>query len=175
MAAAAFTPYQGFVQLAYVTTDFDRALAEFGQRWGVPQWLQLRELEIQTGPGRACRAHVALSFVGPTQLELIQPLSGDVGVYRYRLPDQGYGLCLNHIAQLIQTESEFEALEAHVASAGIAVALRGSANGGQCRYFYTDQRAALGHYFEHVWFSSEGLAFMAQVPRHSPQPLALQP
>ena len=88
-AAWSFAPYHGFLQLAYVTTDFDRALGEFGQRFGVPGWLQMRDLEIQTGPERACRAHVALSFVGSTQLELIQPLSGDVTVYRYRLPDQG--------------------------------------------------------------------------------------
>jgi Glyoxalase/Bleomycin resistance protein/Dioxygenase superfamily len=164
-AAPSFVPYHGFLQLAYVTTDFDRALAEFGQRFGVPEWLQMRDLEIQTGPERSCRAHVALSFVGSTQLELIQPLSGDVTVYRYRLPDQGYGLCLNHIAQLIETEPEFEALEASVVSKAIPIALRGSANSGQCRYFYTDQRATLGHYVEHVWYSPEGLAFMEQIPR----------
>jgi hypothetical protein len=166
-ALPGFTPYQGFLQLAYVTTDFDRALAEFGERYGVPRWLELRDLEIETGENRSCRAHVALSFVGPTQLELIQPLQGDDTVYRYRLPDDGYALCINHIAQLIGTEAEYEALRAQTVALGVPIAMEGIGGGGSTRYFYTDFRDKLGHYLEHIWYSPEGLAFLrGNVPQN---------
>lgn len=164
-ALPGFAPYKGFLQVAYVTTDFDRGLAEFGERCGVPRWLELRGLEIQTGEGRSCRAHVALSYVGSMQLELIQALGGDDAVYRHGLPSQGYGLRFNHMAQLIETEQEFELLQDRVRSSGIPLVMHGSAPGGTTRYFYTDFRDTLGHYLEHVWYSQEGQAFLRdQVP-----------
>lgn len=161
----AFAPYKGFLQIAYVTTDFDRALAEFASQYGVPKWLQLRNLEIETGKDRSCHAHVALTYVGDTQLEVIQPLGGDDTVYRHGLPEQGYALRLNHLAQLVETEAELETIHAEVVAKGIAVSMHGTGGGGTARYFYTDHRASLGHYLEHVWYSPQGLAFLReQIP-----------
>lgn len=161
-----FAPYKGFLQIAYVTTDIDRALSQFAAKYGVPSWLQLRNLEIETGKDRSCRAHVALSYVGPTQLEVIQPLGGDDTVYRHGLPEQGYAVRLNHLAQLIESEAEFEAIHDEVVAKGIPVAIYGTGGGGTARYFYTDHRESLGHYLEHVWYSPQGLAFLReQIPR----------
>ena len=160
-----FAPYKGFLQIAYVTTDFDRALSEFAAQYGVPTWLQLRNLEIETGKDRSCRTHVALTYVGATQLEVIQALGGDDTVYRHGLPEQGYAVRLNHLAQLIDTEAEFDAIHDDVVAQGIPVSIYGTGGGGTARYFYTDHRASLGHYVEHVWYSPEGLAFLReQIP-----------
>ena len=136
-----FAPYKGFLQIAYVTTDFDRALSEFAAQYGVPTWLQLRNLEIETGKDRSCRAHVALAYVGATQLEVIQALGGDDTVYRHGLPEQGYAVRLNHLAQLIDTEAEFEAIHdghVYVEQANVGLKLLCQANG-------LFGRAALAH------------------------------
>jgi hypothetical protein len=161
-----FSPYNGLMQLAYVTTDFDRTLAEFGASYGVPGWLIMRDLEIETGPGRSARTHTALAWVGPMQLEVFQPLSGDVDVYRWGLPDTGYGIQFHHMAQLFDTEAEFDALEQQVLREEIPVAMRGSSGGGMVRYLYTDHRATLGHYLEHIWYAPAARAVFDQIPQN---------
>jgi hypothetical protein len=165
--AVTFAPFKGLVQLAYVTTDFDRAIAEFGERYGVPGWMQMRDLDIETGPGRGNRIHVGLAWVGPTQLEIIQLVSGDDSIYRWRLPETGYGLSFHHMAQLFDAEAELEALEEQVAKDRIPVAIRGSSAGGLVRYLYTDQRSSLGHFVEHIWYAPDvRAALWAQIPRN---------
>jgi hypothetical protein len=148
----ALSPFSGFYQLAYVTTDIDRALDVFATRYQVPKWVELRDMVIEIQPGRTGRIHAALAFVGPTQLELIQPLDGLVGIYQEPLPTQGFGLRFHHVAQLIQSEAEFDRQRERLHAEGIPLPIDGQAPGG-VRYFYTDHRATLGHYIEHLYFS----------------------
>lgn len=157
--------FAGFLQIAYVTTDLTQALEIFRRDHGMAHWAELRDLPVETQPGRHSRLNIGLAFVGDVQIELIEPLGGDDAVYRAPLPASGFALKHHHFAQLFETEAEFEAQREAAKRRGEALALDGQSP-GHARYFYTDHRATLGHYIEHIWYTPQGRAGMAQLPRN---------
>lgn len=161
---AAFAPYHGFLQMAYVTADLDAAMQKFGQRYGVSNWLPMPGIEVETAPGKAATANIALAYVGSVQLELIEPVGGDDAIYREAVPSSGTRF--HHFAQQIATEVELDAAEAAARAQLVPIAMHGSSGGGLVRYFYTDHRDTLGHYVEHIWYAPEMVAFLDQVPRN---------
>ncbi len=161
-----FAPFQGFVQIAYVTTDLEHAMSQFGRDYGVPNWMPMPAMEVETAPGRAAILNIGLAYVGAMQLELIEPTGGDDSVYRAALPSDGSGVCLHHIAQLMDTDAELDAAEATARRLRVPIAMRGASAGGLVRYFYTDHRDTLGHYVEHIWYAPEMLEFLKQIPRN---------
>lgn len=159
------SPFAGFLQIAYVCTDLTQAIAHFSQKEKVSKWVELRELPIEVQPGKQAILNVGLAFVGATQIELIQPVGGHDAIYRDALPAQGFALRFHHLAQLIESEEAFERQRSELAAQGTAIPVDGQSP-GMARYFYTDRRATLGHYMEHIWYSPTGLAHMAQMPRN---------
>ncbi|MGF6931123.1 catechol 2,3-dioxygenase-like lactoylglutathione lyase family enzyme [Paraburkholderia sp. UCT70] len=159
------SPFAGLLQIAYVTSDIDQAIAYFDREHNVPEWARLPAIEIESMPGRTCTLNIALAFVGATQLELIQPLSGDDHIYRDALPASEFAIRHHHIAQLIATEAEFNRQREELAAQGMPIVLDGQMPGA-ARYFYTDHRATLGHYLEHIWYTPAGLAGLEQLPRN---------
>ena len=95
-AAMPDTPRVGFYQVAYVTNELERALQQCARTHGAHQFARLPGLRYETGPGRAAICHVALAYVGDTEIEVIQPLEGDVGFYREVLPATGFALRFHH-------------------------------------------------------------------------------
>jgi hypothetical protein len=165
MKTPSLSPFSGFLQIGYVTTDVDEAIARFGAKHNVPAWARLPGIEIESMGGRRCRLNIALAFVGTTQLELIEPLSGDDRIYRDALPQTGFGIRHHHIAQLIESEAAFETQREEMPASGVSIVVDGQSPGA-ARYFYTDHRATLGHYIEHIWYTSAGLTGMQQLPRN---------
>jgi hypothetical protein len=165
MTTLSLSPFSGLLQIAYVTTDVDEAIARFAAEHNVPSWARLPGIEIESMGGRRCKLNIALAFVGAIQLELIEPLSGDDRIYRGVLPQDGFAIRHHHIAQLIESEAAFEAQRAEMAAKGVQIVVDGQSPGA-ARYFYTDHRATLGHYIEHIWYTPAGLAGMAQLPRN---------
>jgi hypothetical protein len=157
--------FSGFLQVAYVTTDIEEAISLFAREHNVPDWARLPDLEIESMAGRRCKLNIALAFVGPTQLELIQPVSGDDFVYREPLPRSGFAIRHHHVAQLIETEAAFEKQREELAANGVPIVIDGQTPGA-ARYFYTDHRETLGHYIEHIWYTPAALAGMTQLPRN---------
>jgi hypothetical protein len=157
--------FSGFLQIAYVTTDIEEAICLFAREHNVPEWARLPNLEIASIAGRRCKLNIALAFVGATQLELIQPISGDDGVYRESLPQSGFAIRHHHIAQLIESEDAFEKQREELAANGVPIVIDGETPGA-VRYFYTDHRKTLGHYVEHIWYTPAAFAGMAQLPRN---------
>lgn len=140
-------------QLAYVTTDLDRAVAQFA-RVGVARFTPSSESEIEVGRDRTARFRVALANVGETQLEVIEPTDGDVEVYRSLFTgdsEDGYELRFHHVAYWPNDSSEFTALRAGAEEAGFDVVIEGSGPFGS--YFYLDTRDTLGHYLEYFDYS----------------------
>ena len=165
MSKLSLSPFSGFLQIAYVTTDVDEATDRFGREQNVQAWARLPGIEIESIAGRRCKLNIALAFVGSVQLELIEPLSGDDRVYRDALPGDGFAIRHHHIAQLIGSEAAFETQREEMTAAGVPVVIDGQSP-GYARYFYTDHRATLGHYIEHIWYTPAGLAAVEQVPRN---------
>lgn len=159
--------FKGFLQVAYTTTDIDRAMVDFGNREGVHDYLQLRDTHLEIGPNRYARVHFAMAWVGDIQVELVQPISGECDTYRWELPSTGYASRLHHLAHLIDHEWQFDSLLVEIADRNLPVALRGSAFEGNIRYIYTDHVATLGHFVEHIWYSPVFRSeFFAKIPRN---------
>lgn len=164
MSNAIVTPLPGFYQVAYVTADFDRALSAFEKTHGIKRFLEMRDLHYQTGPDRKAHCNIALAYVGGVEIEVINPLGGDVQLYRDFLPAEG-GVRFHHIAKLFDTEDEFERHLESLRQEGRRLPIIGS-NQGVARYFYGDYRAELGHYLEFIYFSPPGREFLATIPRN---------
>lgn len=158
----------GFFQVAYVTSDIDRATEDFGLLYGAARFQVNRNVEIQTVAGVA-RAHFALAFVGDQQLEVIEPAGGADGAYRDILPAGAYATRLHHFGRLITEPVEWEAVRTSVRASGLD-----SPVGGTFRhegielmhYLYADTRAQLGHQLEFMYRTEAGRDIFAQVPRY---------
>lgn len=164
MSAVPFSPYKGFIQIAYVTNDFDRSLKYFAERHGIPKFMELRDLSIEIQPGKTALNNIGLAFVGDVQIEIINPLSGECAIYKDPLPEKEFAVRFHHVAQLIDTEEEYEAQREAQRKLGKKIAIDG-ASPGNARYFYTDYRDELGHYIEHIWYSEQGRAMFPMIPR----------
>lgn len=140
-------------QNAYVTNDLDRALAIWRDEFGVPEFFVFENDApgLQASPDY--RMKIALANVGGLEVELIEPLAGQAPLHAEVLPADGsFAMRFHHIAMRIGGElADFEAHMASLDPASHPVAWQG-AMGDMMRFVYTDERATLGHYVEHVWF-----------------------
>ena len=158
----------GFFQVAYVTTELERAIRELGALYGPQRFQVNRGVEIETSAGTA-RADFALAFVGQQQLELIQPTGGADGAYRDVLPKDTYGTCLHHFGRLITEASEWDSVRASVLASGYPTPVGGTfcQNGVPLmHYVYADTRRQLGHYLEFMYRTEAGRDIFAQVPAY---------
>jgi Glyoxalase/Bleomycin resistance protein/Dioxygenase superfamily len=159
------TPLPGFYQIGYVTTDFDRAMKSFRDSHGVKEFLELRDIRYPSAAGREAHCHVGMAYLGGMQIEVIQPIDGDVGIYRDALPAQGYALRFHHVSRMVDSEEEFNRLLETYRKEGRGLPIVGEAP--NTRFFYADFRPEFGHYVEYIHYTPEGLADeRATVPRN---------
>jgi hypothetical protein len=159
------TPYVGFYQVAYVTNDFERALAQCAQTHGAHQFARLPAMRYETGPGRTAICNIGLAYVGATEIEVIHPLEGDVQIYRDVLSASGFAIRFHHLARLYQSREELESQIAAYRKAGRPVPIDGTSP-GSARYFYADFRVEMGHYVEGIWFEPAARSWLATIPRN---------
>jgi hypothetical protein len=160
-----------FHQTAYVTNDFDRALDMMSQFYGLTDFMEVREISFPAGPGRTATINMALSWRGDTQYEIIQPLCGDVELYRRGLPaGDRFGLAFHHFCQEIASVEELERLVQEFRASGVPVMIENGLDGlteeSLSAFIYADFTASLGHYMEFIYFTERGREFMESVPRH---------
>lgn len=142
-----------FFQNAYVTRDLARAEALIAERHGIESWVHFEpEMEVHTatdGTG-PCRVKVALGWAGSLQIELIEPVSGNVRHYLEYLPADpaDWSPRFHHVCMRVD---DWECARAEVAARGWPVAYEGGVEG--CRFVYIDARDSLGHYVEYMWMS----------------------
>jgi hypothetical protein len=155
-----------YCQIAYVTNDLDHAFEVYAKHYGVPKFF---ELELPpTLDSRPQPLRVALANVGGVEVELIQPIP-TATLYADVLPKDGsFAIVFHHTC--IRIEGDLAAWDRHrkaIEASGHVVAMEG-AFGDFVRYAYTDERARLGHYLEHVWCSPEQLEQIKAVVPHYP-------
>ncbi len=138
-------------QNAYVTRNIDKWVAAFGERASIDRLLTFEGTTPVTtiaGAGEQTNK-LAFIWVGDLQYELIQPVSGDVAIYRDALPDDD-GLQFHHVCMRIP---DWDSFRARVDRQPYPVVLEGGNE--QLRFVYLDARPFLGHYLEYVWMSDE--------------------
>lgn len=139
-------------QVAYVTNDMQRALAVFRDHYDVPAF----HVFANDAPGLVqsdgARLKIALALVGGVEIELIEPQGDSAPLFSAALPIDGdFAIRFHHVAYRIDgTLADYESHLASIDSARHPVVLHG-AMGDLMRFAYTDERALLGHYVEHVW------------------------
>lgn len=142
-------PGYEYYQHAYVTTDWRRAMADIAATHGIGGFMEMPDAEFDTGANRKARAHFALAFRHGLQFEIIEPLAGDVDVYRWGLPESGYALRFHHLGRHFGDRAEFDRMVA-AARARWTVPIAWDTMGGT--YAYCDARADFGHFVEYFCF-----------------------
>jgi len=148
-------------QLGYVTNDLDRAVAQLSDRYGLERVVRVPSVGAQffkADEPAPFEAKFAMGARGGLVVELIEPVSGEVGFYRDVLPADGsFGVRLHHLAMFIPTgEDEWERLTGILADAGLHVDYTVLIP-GRVRAGYVDTRAELGHFIEVCQIEQEDL------------------
>ena len=99
--------FKNVVQLAHVTTDLERAVAVFRDDQGVREFATFDSLQRPTVGGGEVVINWGLTYVGDLQLEIVQPVSGEVDVYRALLPERSAQFVLrsHHIASQLTAQT----------------------------------------------------------------------
>jgi hypothetical protein len=162
-----------FHQIAYVTTDLERAKSLFREHYGVARFFMLCDPPPDNIPPGIPPLRVALANLGGTEVELIQPLGRELPVFADALPrDKSFALRFHHICFRIAGDlADWNAHRASIDEGEHRVAFHGALE-DDLRFLYTDERSRLGHYVEHIWMSPKVLQQMAQAVPSFPEPVA---
>lgn len=153
------------MQVAWVTPDLDRSIEEFRRIYRVPEFFVMEQTfrSIVFGEEGDMKLRMALANVDHIQLELIEPIGGGVDrIYRDVLPADGsHANVFHHVC--VKVTGTVEDWDSYLAALGPdrPVAYVGFVEGA--RFVYTDERATIGMYVEHIWFSPETEARMAAI------------
>jgi len=140
----------GMSQIGQVVKDLDLAVELYWKRFGAGPWdfwtYQRPLLSHQSYHGKPSDycIRIALCWVGPTRVELIQPVRGP-SVHEDFIREHGYGV--QHLGVLV---SDTEAALGQAREAGIEVLMDGGGFGldGDGYYAYLDTEPLLGYALE---------------------------
>lgn len=161
---ASLTPGAGLLrreqfQVAYATTDIERACAIFGQRFGIKEF---RRLEGPLPAGGQIR--IELAWSGGVMYELLWADGPGSQVFRAGLPSQGFAIRHHHLGYFVPDEAAWTALKQEIEKAGIEV-LHWTNVPGFMQAFIIDA-PELGHYLEYLFPDPAGLEFFEGSPNN---------
>lgn len=136
----------GVTQVALIVPDLDQAVEMYWKTFGIGPWhiytygKPLVKHMTYHGEPAEYKMRIALGYLGPTRIELIQPLEGDT-VYADFVREHGYGV--HHFGVLVD---DMEAALAEAAAAGLTMTMDGAGFGaaGDGHYAYLDTEHIIG-------------------------------
>ena len=145
-----------YSQTAYVTNDMQQALAVFRDHYDVTSFYVFANDAPGMVQSDGAQLKIALAVVGGVEIELIEPQGDTAPLFSALLPDDGsFAIRFHHVAYRVEGDlSDFEAHMASIDSEQHPVIWSGSL-GDVMHFAYTDERALLGHYVEHVWMHAD--------------------
>lgn len=150
-------------QLGYVTPDLDRAVALYGERFGVKDFLTFNSADMN--PDAPDPIRVGLAWTGEVMVELIEPKPGH-SLYQCAMPPAGeFAIQLHHLGYLVHDQAGWTDALAALEAQAIPVVSR-TTSGDMLDLVYADARPLLGHHLEVIWLKPEGQAFFDTVPRN---------
>jgi Glyoxalase/Bleomycin resistance protein/Dioxygenase superfamily len=155
-------PHAIYSQTAYVTNDMEQALAVFRDQYDVPSFYVFANDAPGMVQSDGAQLKIALAVVGGVEIELIEPQGDTAPMFSAPLPEDGsFAIRFHHVAYRIEGDlSDFDSHMASIDPEKHPVIWSGSL-GDVMRFSYTDERAVLGHYVEHVWMHPDLRAQMA--------------
>jgi len=163
-SAACCNPADGLLlaehfQMAYVTTDMDRALDLFSTRFGIRKFSRL---EGQMSAGGHIRAELA--WVGTIMYEVICASGAGSELYMDRLPrGDGFHIRHHHLGFLLRSREQWDAVMVKARQSGWCVPYH--SDNPLVEICFVDA-TELGHYLEYFLPKQAGLDFFESVPRH---------
>jgi hypothetical protein len=153
-------------QTAYVTTDTDRALQIFKDRYGIGQFVRSGRRTLTLDGGRRMTMEISLGWVGNTQIEVIQPMADQVEVYSDWLPKQGFGLRFHHVGVRLFSHAQWDQMKRECAERGHRIIFELEAS--STRALYIDTAADLGHYVEYLYYMDVANSTLPRIPQNIP-------
>jgi hypothetical protein len=150
----------GFCQVAWVVKDIAAAEKFFIETMGIRRFMHMENLAAKDTEGTYLGkpgnwvCHLYLAYAGDTQIELIQPVSGE-SMYQESL--DRHGDAVQHVAYFLD-DSEYDAAAAYLASSGYP-----EIQGFRlpiARVGYFDTRSAVGVVTEIVGVKEGGQQFL---------------
>ena len=160
----------GFSQLAYTTNDIDHAMEIYATRYGVPSFHRLdTKLDVSLGETDGpVELKIALANVEGVNIELMQATRDLGGFFTSSIIGRsGFAIALHHVAQRLEGDiSNWNTHVADLENANRDITLKATA-GDYARIVFTDDRAMIGAYIEHIWLTPEARHELdRQVPFH---------
>lgn len=162
--AASMDPGAGMLlaehfQMAYATTDIERACELFRSRLGIRKFARL---EGPLAAGGYIRTELA--WVGSIMYELMSASGPGSELYMGRLPQgQGFAVRHHHLGFLLQSQQQWDAMLAKARQLGWSIPHRN--DNALVEVCFVDA-LELGHYLEYMLPKQAGLDFFNAVPRH---------
>jgi len=160
----------GFSQVAYITNDIEQTLAIYAEQYGIASFHRLdAQIVARVGDvnGQA-ELKIALANVRGVNIELIEATRDIGGFFTSAISGRsGFAIALHHVCQRLEGPiSNWEAHLTDLQMSGRRIALDGG-SGDYARLVFTDDRAMLGAYIEHLWMTPEAwYEIDRQVPFH---------
>lgn len=157
--------YGDLFQMSYVTRDRDAAVAHAKAELGFTDFrLSESRTEVLAG-GRVQMLDIraAMATVGAHQIEIIEPVSGPIGVYTEGMDLAARVLSFHHIAIAVRGGTdEWDRLLGELRRCGDEIVYLFPAQpdaAAKVRFCYVDTRSRIGHFTEYLWWdrSLDGL------------------
>lgn len=136
----------GVAQVGIIVEDLDKAVENYGNLFGIGPWHfytygkpLVRKMTYHGEPAEY-KMRIALSYLGPLRIELIEMVEGDT-VYADFVAEHGYGM--HHFGVLVE---DMEAALAEAEAAGLKMTMDGAGFGrdGDGHYAYLDTEDSIG-------------------------------
>lgn len=146
-------------QIGYATTDMDRAVALFAERYGVKEFSKLE------GPNAAGgQVRMYIGWAGGVMYELLWAEGPGTEVFRAGLPAEGFAIRPHHLGYRVDTPEGWAAILAEVEAKGLRVLHSTDVPGFLKAIIVEDPD--LGHFVEYILPEPGGLAFFEQAPNN---------
>lgn len=144
-------------QIAFATTDMDRALEIFRDRYGVKEF---RSLGGPTPAGGQVRMEIG--WAGGVMYELLWAEGPGSEVFRAGLPESGFAIRPHHLGYNVRSPEAWDALQAEIERKGLKIVHRTAIPGFLQAIIVEDPD--LGQYLEYILPEAGGLQFFETAP-----------
>lgn len=144
-------------QIAWNTTDMDRAMAVFERRHGVREWRRLEGPLPQGG-----KVRMEIGWAGGVMYELLCAEGPGAEVFRAGLPDQGFAMRPHHLGYYVPTAEAWDAVLREVEQAGLKV-LHATSVPGFLQAIIVEE-PDLGLFLEYIFPDEAGIQFFETSP-----------
>lgn len=113
----------GCYKLGYATTDRERAIEVLSNELGIETFKRFEPAFLAAAPGKPktmSRLKCAWSVGRPIFVEVMQPIHGEVDIWRQMLPGNGFQLAFHHVGVLVD---DVDRIRAEAGDRGIELSL----------------------------------------------------